>query len=186
MLLKFYLFWNFLNNWKQVKVCLVFISHKLYYIKEIILDAKTKRNKENCHQIFESQHSLYSGEKNASEATKLYFIEKLSCKKDGSIFNNLIIKTNINGTEYIYKDNNGNYIDTNGQKIRIDDAKRTIKNWIMSTTPAKESIHEATAGIENIFKFRTKISQITKEENGLNTKDDMFENMFSPRELGKN
>ncbi|KKP29514.1 MAG: hypothetical protein UR12_C0006G0001 [candidate division TM6 bacterium GW2011_GWF2_30_66] len=56
----------------------------------------------------------------------------------------------------------------------------------MSTTPAKESIHEATAGIENIFKFRTKISQITKEENGLNTKDDMFENMFSPRELGKN
>ena len=50
--------------------------------------------------------------------------------------------------------------------ISPSEAKDTIKQWLLQTTPAPEALLEATAGIENEFKFRRRINraiQITKE-----------------------
>lgn len=157
---------------KYAKIKSMIPGRAQHYIKEIVLCEN--KNKSNFHTAF-----------NYSEATKLYFVEKLSCEQDKSVLKNLVLKTNKDNTDYIYQDQAGNYRNKSGQIISAKAAQETIKNWILRTTPAKEAIHEATAGIENIFKFRAKISQITKEENGTAVKNEMFKDMFSPAELGK-
>ncbi|MFC1842238.1 hypothetical protein ACFLYU_01115 [Candidatus Dependentiae bacterium] len=45
-------------------------------------------------------------------------------------------------------------------KMYEKEAKKIIHQWVLKTTPAKEAIHEATAGIENIYKIRRRINQV--------------------------
>lgn len=112
-----------------------------------------------------------------------------------NFFINIALSENNTNYEYIYKDTSlkttekkyfhnfeKNEYDNTGKfikKVRINEVigknkvMQLIKKWTLETTPAKEAIFEATAGVENIYSFRNKINTI-------------FDNkLFNKNQLGK-
>ncbi len=106
------------------------------------------------------------------EPVKLYFIKNLTGLADKNALSHVCIKTNDGKASIIYQDEDNKYYNELNKELNEQTARTTIKQWVLETTPAHEALFESSAGIENIYKFRIKISPI-------------FKGMFTREELGK-
>jgi hypothetical protein len=123
---------------------------------------------------FSTMSTIFSMQKMQDYPTKLYFIERVSGLADkGGMVSHVCIKVTQKNIDIIYRGQDQLYYDNKtNQKIDEQTARTTIKQWVLETTPAREAIHEATAGMETIYTFR---QQVAKDLPGI----------FSPEELGK-
>lgn len=134
-----------------------------HYINELLFDLDSHKKLTGLNSIFSIQ----------KDPIKFYFIENITGLEDKQTINNVAIKNSKGTINFIYQSSQDKkYYDQSGKELGQQQAQATIKQWVLETTPAREAIFEATAGIETIYKFRIKINQI-------------FPGLFTPEELGQ-